>query len=224
MNKCFAEAGCKKVETHECPFPEFCIKNFKLNTFYNAACLSEKMKLPINVIADPEDQASFDLLENQYLKKINDFVDSGENLYLYSPITGNGKTAWAVKLLKAYIGSIWHKHDLSTVALFINVPRYLLSIKDSIKSKNDYAEHIKETVMDCPLVVWDDIATKDSTEFERENLLSIIDYRFNSGLSNIFTSNADPSDLWSAVGKRLGSRILGNTTQIQFTGRDQRLK
>ena len=180
------------------------------------------MKYPISLKVDLEDQASHNELEN-IRRRVLDFIDNGENLYIYSAITGNGKTAWAVRLIQQYVDEIWYKHDLSTVALFVNVPRYLLSIKDAINSKNEYAEHIKECIMDVPLVVWDDIATKDMTEFERENLLSIIDYRFNSCLSNIFTSNVDPSDLYGIVGKRLSSRIVGNTKKIQFTGKDQRL-
>lgn len=223
MNECYLKDKCKKAISGECPYPDYCIKKFKTDKFYDFAQLTDKMRLPINLKTDPEDQVTFNELEN-IRRKVSEFVESGENLYLYSPITGNGKTAWSVNIIKAYIDSVWYKHELSTVALFVNVPRYLLSIKDAIGSHNEYAEQVKANIMDCPLVVWDDIATKDMTEFERENILSIIDYRFNSCLSNIFTSNVDPSDLREIIGKRLSSRIVGNTRKIQFTGRDQRLQ
>ena len=222
MKECYLKDKCKKYKNGTCMYPDFCIKKFKIDKFYEFAELSELMKKPINLPVDIEDQASYNELTN-VIMRVESFVDDGENLYIHSPITGNGKTAWSVNIIKAYIDSIWYEHDLSPVALFVNVPRYLLSIKDAIGNKNEYADRVRSCIMDVPLVVWDDIATKDITEFESENLLSIIDYRFNSCLSNIFTSNVDPADLSGILGRRLSSRIVGNTKKILFTGKDQRL-
>ena len=42
-----------------------------------------------------------------------------------------------------------------------------------------------ECVTKCDLVVWDDIGSKNGTEFEVSHLLSIIDQRINNGKSNI---------------------------------------
>ena len=107
--------------------------------------------------------------------------------------------------------------------MFISVPRYLLSIKDAISNNNEYANHIKQNVLDADLVIWDDIATKNMTEFETENVLSIIDARINLGKSNIFTSNITNTELPLYIGDRLSSRILGTSEPIKFVGEDKRI-
>lgn len=107
-------------------------------------------------------------------------------------------------------------------ALFINVPRYLLAIKDSISNYNAYAAHIKENVNNADLVIWDDIATKGVTEFESENLLAIIDNRMNEGKANIFTSNVGAEDMESLLGPRLTSRLKNFSEWIVFNGKDKR--
>ena len=84
---------------------------------------------------------------------INDFVKEGKNLYIHSMICGNGKTAWSVKLLQAYLNKIWPESSLTCRALFINVPRFLLTLKDSISNQSDYIDHIKRYVLDADLVV-----------------------------------------------------------------------
>ena len=168
------------------------------------------------------DETAYTYLNN-IKKNISSFVDSGANLYIYSRTTGNGKTAWALKLAQAYIGKIWYERDLTCEVLLIGVPRYLLSIKDAISNNNEYASHIKENVLNASLVIWDDIATKGMTEFETENVLSVIDARINMGKANIFTSNITPEELPLYVGDRLASRIIGKSTPVKFTGKDKRV-
>ena len=158
----------------------------------------------------------------EFCSNIEENVRNGSNLYIYSNITGNGKTAWAEKIIQSYIESIWYKSDLLCKALFINVPRFLIALKDSISNHNEYYQHIKENVKDTDLVIWDDIGTKDSTQFEHDNLLSIIDTRMIENKSNIFTSNIQPRNLESYLGPRLSSRIINYSNCIQFVGVDKR--
>ena len=88
---------------------------------------------------------------------------------------------------------------------------------------NDYEkENHFWRIFDADIVVFDDIATKGITQFEAENLFSIIDTRMNMGKSNIFTSNIIPSQLNELLGPRLTSRIINLSTVIQFRGRDKR--
>jgi DNA replication protein DnaC len=161
-----------------------------------------------------------------YLKgienSIEDFVKSGKSLYIFSKTCGNGKTAWSIRLIQAYLNSIWHKCDLSCKALFINVPRFLLALKDNISNKNEYVEHIKENVLNADIVVWDEVATKAVTQFEHEHLLSLINGRIDSGKAQIFTSNVHPDNLRDIVGDRLHSRVVNLSTVVEFKGADKR--
>lgn len=221
---CYLCENCKKYKEGSCTYPDFCIKKFKIDKFFDLGLISESQRADVPLYLDDNlcDETSYTYLNN-IKKNISAFVDSGANLYIYSRTTGNGKTAWALKLAQAYIGRIWYERDLTCEVLLIGVPRYLLSIKDAISNNNEYANHIKENVLNASLVIWDDIATKGMTEFETENVLSVIDARINMGKANIFTSNITPEELPLYVGDRLASRIIGKSTPVKFTGKDKRV-
>lgn len=221
---CYLNEKCKPYKNGQCPFPGFCIKKFKIDKFCDEALLSINQRKNIELFLDASnnDYEAFVKLNN-IKNNILNFVESGKNLYIFSTKTGNGKTSWSIKLLQAYISKIWYNHEIKCVGLFISVPRYLLSIKDAISNNNEYANHIKQNVLEADLVIWDDIATKNMTEFETENVLSIIDARINLGKSNIFTSNITNIELPLYVGDRLSSRILGTSEPIKFIGEDKRI-
>lgn len=199
-----------------------CVRKFKTEKLFEFSMLTKAQLNPLvlRVDADGTDQDSFIELRN-IAQNIKAFVDDGKNLYIHSPISGNGKSSWAIRLLKEYINAIWAHADLSCHALFVSVPTFLDSLKNSISSYDEYAESIKNNILKADIVVWDDIAAKCGTEFEINKLLSYIDRRIVLGKSNIYTSNLGPSELQSAVGSRLASRING-AKEVVFYGADKR--
>ena len=224
-DKCFLQDSCKKFKMGNCsPMDsQFCIKLFKLDYLYKESLLSEQQReyVALRIDADGTDREEFlklKAIEND----IENFVKGGSSLYIYSSVCGNGKTAWSIRLIQAYFNAIWHKCDLNCKALFINVPRFLLSLKDHISNKNDYVEHIKANILDADLVVWDEIGTKAITNFEHEHLLSLVNSRIDSNKAQIFTSNLQPMVLKEAVGERLYSRVVNLSTVLEFKGTDKR--
>ena len=225
-NDCWMKSYCKKgcdAQSSCNQNDEYCVKLFKLNYLFEQSMIPKNLwvKQDLRLDSSRIDENVFVCLSNVQ-KHILDFVHNGNNLYLYSSITGNGKTAWAIRLLQAYLHSIWYNSDLICKVLFINVPKYLLSIKDNISNINNYAEFIKNNVDIADIVVWDDIGTKVATSFEHENLLSIIDNRMNNSKSNIFTSNVSPIDFKNLFGDRLYSRVINFSTCLEFKGIDKR--
>ena len=83
-------------------------------------------------------------------------------------------------------------------------------------------KHIKNNVLTCDLVIWDDIGTKASSVFESEHLLSMIDGRILNNKANIFTSNLNDVELHESLGDRLASRICNLGYNITFHGGDKR--
>lgn len=225
-DECWLKGECNKYlnKDAECKSGNvFCMKLFKLDTLYNLALIPPSQRKHMNLMLDASmvDEKAFMRLK-WYQDNIESLISNGFNLYIYSTITGNGKTCWAIRLVQQYFNRIWYKTDLTCRALFINVPRYLLAIKDNISQVNEYATNIKDRVLDADLVVWDDIGTKAATSFEHENLLSIIDARISNGKSNIFTSNIVPDGLKELAGDRLYSRIVNFSDCIPFYGEDKR--
>lgn len=224
-NECFLYDACKKFKSGNCSIesPEFCIKLFKLDYLYRESLLSEQQRkyAALRIDADGTDREEFVQLKN-IEANIEEFVNTGGSLYIYSSTCGNGKTAWSIRLIQSYFNAIWHKCDLNCKALFINVPRFLLSLKDNITSKNEYIEHIKANILNADLVVWDEIGTKAITNFEHEHLLSLVNSRIDSNKAQIFTSNLAPLALKEAVGERLYSRVVNLSTVLEFKGADKR--
>lgn len=228
LEDCLYTIKCKKFREHTCPLQNpsldpFCVKLFKISELQNKALLTEKQRKPIvfRLDKDKTDKKAFDRLK-EIENNIEQFVASGNNLYIYSHITGNGKSFWSLRLLNAYFERIWYKTDLKCRGLFINVPKYFISLKDSFNNYSEYINHIKQNVLTADLVVWDDIATKGFTEFETESLLNIINNRVDAGKANIYTSNLAGEELKQAMGDRLYSRVANMSEMIIFKSMDKR--
>ena len=196
---------------------------YKLNYLYNEAGIPLKLRKNMTLLIDSDgtDREQFIRL-SEIQNNIVNYIKEGNNLYIYSTQTGNGKTSWALRLVQSYLNKIWFRSNLECKVLFVNVPEFLLSMKANITCPNEYYQHIRKYVDDCDLVVWDDIANKSGTEFEISNLLSIINGRINKGKANIYTSNIAPQALTELLDIRLASRIANQSEWIQFNGGDKR--
>ena len=217
---CWLKNNCKQLH---CNDKNGCMILFKLNYLYNEANIP--VNLRSNKILYPDSDGT-DLNEFKQLKAIQDniveWVNDGNNLLIHSKQCGNGKTSWSIKLLQTYFNKIWLKSTLTCRALFINVPYFLIALKDNITVKSDYIKHIKDNIFDCDLVIWDDIANKSLTPYECDNLLSLIDGRILNNKANIFTSNLTDEELHDALGDRLASRICNYGINIMLNGGDKR--
>lgn len=201
----------------------FCLRKYKTDYYFDRGLipLNRRGRIALRIDADGRDEVPFTELSN-IERNIETFVEGGNNLYIHSSIAGNGKTSWAFRLLRAYVDSVWYRKEMKPIVLFIGVPRFLLELKANISQRSEYIEHIESCVLDCDLVVWDDIGSKNGTEFEVSHLLSIIDTRINNGKSNIYTSNLDKEELHNILGDRLYSRIYNYSKCVEFVGRDKR--
>lgn len=224
-NECFLTDTCKKArEKTSCGSEQsFCQKLFKMEYLYTESQLSKNQWKHIGLRYDEDgtDRENFVQLK-EISSNIEEFVKNGNNLYIHSAICGNGKTAWSIRLMQCYFASIWHKCDFSCHGLYINVPRYLIELKNSISNPSAYVDKIKENVLNADLVIFDEIGTKSATPYEYEHLLSMINGRIDCGKSNIYTSNLSNEELMERLGDRLYSRIVNLSKEIVFYGKDKR--
>lgn len=201
----------------------FCLKKYKLDSLFDLAQLAagQRKHTVLRVDADGTDLEEFKRLAAM-LDRVEEFVERGTNLYLHSLNCGNGKSTTAIRFIQAYLKKIWHVTDLRCRALFINVPRFVLAMRDNISKPNEYFQQVIASAEDADLVVWDDIATKVATQFEIDRLLPIIDTRLASGKANIFTSNLGRDGMEKALDPRLVSRICSTAIDIELKGADKR--
>lgn len=199
-----------------------CIKFLEMQYLMENSNLPKARQCPQQLIAPECDRDAF--MELADIKSnILDFVNNGENLYIASAYTGNGKTSWAIKLLLKYFDSIWSGNGFNVRGLFINVPLFLVKIKN-FETVDTTFETLKKNMYLADLVVWDDIASTNMSKYDYSQLLACIDTRMLESKSNIFTGNFDHKDaLEECVGQRLASRIYGaNTHIVTFKGGDMR--
>lgn len=223
---CYLQTTCWKYQNKdaECKHNAiFCPRYFRINHLFDQSLMSMKQRQhkPLRLDEDGTDRDAFNRLK-AIEDNIEQFVSTGSNLYIHSLISGNGKTEWSLRLLQSYINKIWFKSDLRCRVLFVNVPRYLISLKESISTPSEYVDHIKKNIFDADIVVFDELGIKAATTFEFENLLNFINTRIDLGKSNIYTSNLTSQELNDRLGSRLYSRILNMSTDIEFHGADKR--
>ena len=198
-----------------------CLRYLEMKHLMDESGIPENKQVPIKLIPDDGDYESFKKLRD-IKADIVEFVRQGRNLYLASEYTGNGKTSWALKIMLRYFDQIWAGNGFKTRGLFVHVPTLLLKLKDF---KNPVAEEFKHNLMECDLVVWDDIGTSCLSSYDYSNLLMYIDSRLLCGKSNIYTSNIINADgLREKLATKLADRIFLTSQVIILNGGNKRGK
>lgn len=101
--KCYAETYCKKRK-NECN--EFCDGYRLLRALYKMSRIPERYCYNIPLVPEGKDLGAFEAL-NDFMKSVEERVEKGEGLYIWSESTGNGKTSWACKILSYYFRKVW---------------------------------------------------------------------------------------------------------------------
>ena len=157
---------------------------------------------------------------SEFRRNIVSNVDNGNNLYLCSKYTGNGKTSWAIKMLQSYFNLQCEGNYEHLLGMFVSTPQLLLKLKDF---SNPVSATFKQNLANVDLVVWDDIAVSGMSTYDYTQLFTYIDGRLLSEKSNIFTSNCSTrEELEKIVGNKLASRIWDTSKIVTLFGKDRR--
>jgi DNA replication protein DnaC len=77
-------------------------------------------------------------------------------------------------------------------------------------------------LLNCDLLILDDLGAEFSTSFTVAAINNIINTRICDGLPMIINSNFDFASLQETYSSRIASRIIGEFTAIEFCGEDIR--
>jgi len=153
---------------------------------------------------------------------IENWTKKGGNLYIYSDTFGNGKTSWAIKLMLAYFNKIWAGNGFRRRGIFVSVPEFIDRNREIINNRDEEFVKIREDLLKCDLVIWDDISSIKLTDFNHAILFNYIDARMLANKANIFTGNVDYEGMVKNLGGRLASRIWNGSEIVQFVDQDKR--
>lgn len=192
-------------------------------------------------LTDLPDGENFEPIK-KYINNIENAIKGGTGLYLYSignvnnPLgTGTGKTTSAIVILNEFtklrikqITQCKIKQKVNP-ALFLKVSQFQNTYNKQFRdvensSAGEQFYRLKTLAMNVELLILDDIAIRNSTETFTGELYEIIDYRYSSRLTTIFTANVPVGKLQSIFDERITSRIEGMCYKIPFEGKDYRLK
>lgn len=214
IEDCWYSAVCPEVCSNSC------IRFLEMKYLVESSGLPESKWFPVKLDANSVDYNAYIRLA-EIKQNILSHVESGDNIYIYSTITGNGKTTWSIKLLLKYFDEVWAGNGFRCRGLFISVPALLVKLKN-FGVKDLEFESLKQLIPDVDLVVWDDIASTSMSSYDHSQLLSLVDQRILANKSNIFTGNLCGADMEKQLGVRLTSRVWNNSTCIEFNGGDKR--
>lgn len=151
-----------------------------------------------------------------------------KNLLICSKKTGNGKTSWAIKILKEYClqdskheyhpyESEYHK------AIFIPTNKYVLASKEYNEHRGEYFK-MKDAIASASLIVFDDIGSAEYSRSEYTALLSAVEDCIFENKMCIFTSNFTKDDriTMDRLGMRLTTRIFDTSEKIELKGQGMR--
>lgn len=217
--KCWYKKSCAKYNTDSCN--SNCIRYMEMDYLMETSNIPKANQFKNELIAEKIDLENFKFL-NAIKNDVVNFVNNGENLYIYSQNLGNGKTTWAIKIMQSYFNKLWAGNGFVQRGLFIHTPAFITKFKEVINKKDEEFENIKKQLLEVDLVIWDDIASSKLSDYDHTNLLTYIDQRKLNGKSNIYTGNLNEEELIEALGNRLKSRVWNDSTIVCLQGNDRR--
>lgn len=211
---CVFRGDCVKYGTPECKNP--CWRQREWYWLLTNSYLPKKLQVDEKLIPTPQDLKVFEYLD--YIRdNILEFVQSGSNLLIQGS-TGNGKTTWVGKLIRAYLMRVSISNGFRPRAIFLNIPWYLSETRHSISDNQTSLKEMRKNCSTIDLLAIDDIgASSLDNNFIHDEIYSIINQRVDNGLSTIYTTNLSSKELEDNLGARLCGRVLGSSEVVKIT-------
>ena len=147
---------------------------------------------------------------------VQNFDTEFNNLLFYGN-AGLGKTFLSHCIAKELLGTAHTVLYLTAYELFDIFGKSMYNEEEEFSAS---AEHI----LDCDLLIIDDLGTELANAFTLSRLSLCINERYTNRRSTIISTNFGLPDLEAHYGERNFSRILSSYTPLRFFGEDIRLK
>ncbi len=143
----------------------------------------------------------------------NDFNEESESLYFFGS-TGLGKTHLSLAIANTVTEKGYN--------VIYDSAQNILSSLEREKFGGLSAGIREKEILDCDLLIIDDLGSEFSTQFTVAAIYNIINTRINTSKPVIISTNLSINELEAKYTERIASRIIGNYTSIFFLGNDIR--
>lgn len=163
-------------------------------------------------------------LQNMHdvVKTCRDYIDNFDteykSLYLYGA-TGVGKTFLTNCIAKELIDKSYSVIYVSSIRLF-----EILASSTFKKSTDTITSDLASNLLDCDLLIIDDLGTEMINSFTASSLFNCINERHLRRKSVIISTNLSLAELRANYSERVFSRITSNYTLLKIYGEDLRMK
>ncbi|MGN1206652.1 MAG: ATP-binding protein [Eubacterium sp.] len=149
----------------------------------------------------------------------DNFGNGDQNLLLYGN-TGVGKTFLTHCIAKQLLSQSYTVVYLTSIGLFDILEKNKFDRELSSLEKSTTVSYI----MNCDLLILDDLGTELTNSFTTSQLYQVIDSRLVHKKSTIISTNLSFDDLREQYSERIFSRLTSGYTLLKVTGEDIRLK
>lgn len=217
VEECWYQGVCPKSPKGCSPT---CLRYVEMLNLVQQSNIPEAKWVPVK-LRPGKDRDAFIRLQD-IKNNIKEWTQAGNNLYIYSPFCGNGKTSWSIKLMLAYFNEVWAGNGFRRRGIFMSASEFMDRSRELINNRDEEFVKLRNEIIECDLVIWDDITSTKLTDFNHSLLLNFIDARALAGKANIFTGNVDYSGMVKNLGSRLASRVWNASEVIEFVDQDKR--
>lgn len=150
---------------------------------------------------------------------------------IFTGDVGRGKTYLAYALLKRLA-----EMNPEMISWMGSCSGAMRRIKDELNLRNDesrvklidvltnYDDVLRRTMQFHGMIFMDDLSAKQTTEFESDIILQILDSRIDHFQPMLITTNLKMEEFESVLGDRIASRLSGNFHIVDLDGIDRRLE
>ena len=203
-------------------YPCSCMKTRKLeNQFRNARISRELMKCRLenfrfDYYTPEKEDPSHREAASRALDASKSFVDECKLKphtlgILFTGPVGSGKTFLAASIANALM-------EAQLQVLFLVVPDLLDELRATYKSEVNEMD-LLDSARTIPFLILDDLGAHNYTDWTRNRIYSIINYRMNELLPAIITSNLSLDEMEDYKGVRTTSRIIQSSRNLPFDRR-----
>ncbi len=172
-------------------------------------------------IVTNNNQNAYSYIEKVKTMDYEELRNSG--VYLYGQ-PGTGKTHLLTDLCCGLIDKGYNYRKI----IWANTSSLLTNFRSSFGKKYGYDEQTEQEIvlgkLRTTILFLDDIGTESATDWAKEILYDVINYRYEERLPTFISSNLSPQELANRLGDKFASRVIEMCKPIRVEGNDWRLK